>query len=161
MKAWMAFPAAALALAACEGPKDSGSGAGTADPAAAEQAVRQADAALHKAYASRNAGSVSAFYLDNATMMTPGEAPATGLGGITKALSEQFMDPGFAVTFKPAVVDVASSGDLGYVQGSFQARHTDWKANKVVAESGSYLTIYRRQPDGSWKIVQDIATPGK
>ena len=36
---------------------------------------------------------------------------------------------------------------------------TDGATKKPVTLTGSYVTIYKKQPDGSWKAVEDIATP--
>jgi ketosteroid isomerase-like protein len=59
--------------------------------------------------------------------------------------------------FQASKVDVASSGDLGYTQGSYTLGLTDPKTKKVVNDHGSYVTTYRKQADGSWKAVADIA----
>ena len=34
---------------------------------------------------------------------------------------------------------------------------TDPKIKKTLTEKGKYLTLYARQMDGSWKIVEDIS----
>jgi ketosteroid isomerase-like protein len=53
-----------------------------------------------------------------------------------------------------------TSGDLGYTTGSYKVTYTDSKTKKVVNGTGSYLTVFRKQPDGSWKAVADFSTPG-
>jgi ketosteroid isomerase-like protein len=55
-------------------------------------------------------------------------------------------------------VDVAKSGDLGYTQGSYKLTVTDPTTHKIINDHGSYVTTYRKQADGSWKAVADIAT---
>jgi ketosteroid isomerase-like protein len=37
---------------------------------------------------------------------------------------------------------------------------TDKATNKPVDSSGSYLTVWQKQSDGSWKAVEDFVTPG-
>ena len=37
---------------------------------------------------------------------------------------------------------------------------TDPQSKKPVEGDGSYLTVYRKQSDGSWKAVEDFMTPG-
>ena len=35
---------------------------------------------------------------------------------------------------------------------------TDPNSKQVINDHGSYVTTYRKQPDGSWKAVADIAS---
>jgi ketosteroid isomerase-like protein len=56
-------------------------------------------------------------------------------------------------------VDVAKSGDLGYVRGTYTEIATDPKTKKRSMEKGNYVTVYKKQADGGWKIIEDINTP--
>jgi ketosteroid isomerase-like protein len=58
---------------------------------------------------------------------------------------------------KTAKVEV--SGDLAYSQGAYSVMFTDPKTKKVVAETGRYVEVYKKQADGSWKVLQDINSP--
>ena len=42
--------------------------------------------------------------------------------------------------------------------GTYTMTMTDSKTKKVMNDHGSYVTDYRKQPDGSWKAVADIVT---
>jgi hypothetical protein len=35
---------------------------------------------------------------------------------------------------------------------------TDPQTKQIINDHGSYVTTYRKQPDGTWKAVADIAT---
>jgi ketosteroid isomerase-like protein len=37
---------------------------------------------------------------------------------------------------------------------------TDKATSKPATSTGSYLTVYQKQDDGSWKAVEDFITPG-
>jgi ketosteroid isomerase-like protein len=53
----------------------------------------------------------------------------------------------------------STSADLGYTIGKWQVRsraHPD-----SVFSHGNYVTIWRKQPDGSWKAAVDIGNPEK
>jgi ketosteroid isomerase-like protein len=54
------------------------------------------------------------------------------------------------MTWRPTEGDIAASGDLGYTIGRWEFTGAEGSAR------GSYVTIWRRQPDGSWKVVVDI-----
>jgi ketosteroid isomerase-like protein len=49
------------------------------------------------------------------------------------------------------------TGDLGYSQGAYTMTMTDPKTRKVLSEKGKYVTVYKKQADGGWKAVADIA----
>ena len=80
-------------------------------------------------------------YRDNASPVRGKEAIA---GAVTSVLKG-------SVSWQPAKADVATTGNLGYTYGTCSLNST--KAN--------YLRIWRRQPNGSWKYVIDVATPAQ
>ena len=57
------------------------------------------------------------------------------------------------LSWEPAFADIAKSGDLGYTTGPWQVRRTP---NDTPADFGHYVTIWKKQSDGAWKIVLDI-----
>lgn len=69
-------------------------------------------------------------------------------------------DPNFKQTFSPDRVDVAKSGDLAVSRGHFSMTMTDTAANKVQEIPGSYLTVYKKESDGSWKAIARFLTRG-
>jgi ketosteroid isomerase-like protein len=68
--------------------------------------------------------------------------------------------PNAKLTWAPLQVDVAASGDLGYTWGRYEFRSPGADGQERVG-SGFYLTIWKRQPDGSWKFVIDTGTPDR
>ena len=60
--------------------------------------------------------------------------------------------------FSSDKIDAASSGDMAYARGKFTEKYTDKKTGKVMTASGSYITVYKKQDDGSWKAVADFAS---
>jgi ketosteroid isomerase-like protein len=51
-----------------------------------------------------------------------------------------------------------SIGDLGYTSGPCEFTSKDTQGN-VVSQRGSFVTIWRKQPDGIWKVELDIGVP--
>ncbi|WP_188650177.1 YybH family protein [Yeosuana aromativorans] len=58
------------------------------------------------------------------------------------------------LSWKPDFVDVSNSGDLGYTYGKYTYRYQDSLGNDVTSK-GIFHTVWKRQPDGSWKFVWD------
>jgi ketosteroid isomerase-like protein len=61
--------------------------------------------------------------------------------------------PGLAIAWEPDEAVISAGGDLGYTMG--HATITDQgKESKT-----RYLTVWRKQPDGSWKFILDGGVP--
>ncbi len=54
--------------------------------------------------------------------------------------------------------NLETSGDLAYDSGEFQETITVIATGAKITSKGSYIIIYRRQPNGSWQIVQHVWT---
>jgi len=62
---------------------------------------------------------------------------------------------GTSLTWTPVRGDMAASGDLGYTYGNYVFKHKD-KSGKLVTDYGKYTSIWKKQKDGSWKVVVDM-----
>ena len=100
-------------------------------------------------------------YADSATLLAPGMEPMSGKEAITKGLDMMLKDPALKLTFAPAKVYVAQAGDMAYTVGSYEMTMTNPATKKVGTDKGSYVTVYHKQADGSWKVMTDINTPSK
>jgi ketosteroid isomerase-like protein len=90
--------------------------------------------------------------------MAPGMPPIKGTDAIRAALSRMMADPNMKLNFASDRVEVADSGDMAATRGSYTMTATDPVTKKPVTESGSYVTVFRKQKDGAWKAVLDINT---
>ena len=97
---------------------------------------------------------ILAFYAEGAFFL-PANAPiAQGKEAIRATLTKQFFGPGVSLTWKPTTAQVSESADLGYTIGTYQRTINDAKGNPVTTV-GKYLTAWRKQADGQWKVVAD------
>ena len=97
-------------------------------------------------------GIKSAFlaYLDDqSTVFYP--RPVNG----REAISADPETPGSLVWW-PSVVEVASSGDLGFTTGPSEYRSGD-STDKAV-HYGHFVSVWRKNREGSWKVLLDIGT---
>jgi uncharacterized protein (TIGR02246 family) len=93
-------------------------------------------------------------YADDAVLMMPNEEAWRGREGLDKGFSA-FLDQ---MSFKDgaaSTTDVMVNGDLAVETGTF-AWTFQTKGGPDVKDKGKYLTVWKRQVDGSWKIVRDI-----
>ncbi len=58
------------------------------------------------------------------------------------------------LSWSPDFVDVAASGDLGYTYGHYIFSYLD-STGMMVADTGIFHTVWKKQPDGTWRFVWD------
>jgi hypothetical protein len=73
-------------------------------------------------------------------------APVNGIASTTAG--EPSSD---TLEWYPAFAQTAGSGDMGYTTGPWKYRSADGKA----AAQGTFLSVWRKQPDGAWRVVLD------
>jgi uncharacterized protein (TIGR02246 family) len=123
-----------------------------------EQVIRDGEEAWVKDFATKDPEKVLAHYADDASSMIPDMTLMTGHDAIRAGLKIEFSDPNSTLNFHPDKVEVSKSGDIAYSQGKYTYTSTDPKTKKVMTETGGYVEVYKKQADGSWKVVQDIAS---
>jgi ketosteroid isomerase-like protein len=105
----------------------------------------------------RSLGALVAHYAQDATFIAPGLKPTRGINDIRKAYEEGLKDPNFNLTFAADKVEVAEAGDIAVAEGRFTETYTDPATKQAKSAPGSFLTVYKKQSDGSWKAIQDWA----
>jgi len=90
-------------------------------------------------------------YAETAALMPPAQHAVTGQANI-EAWMKAF--PPISA-FDLRVVSVDGQGDVAYVTGKYIMTIAPPGA-KPMADTGKYLVVHHRQPDGSWPIVADI-----
>jgi ketosteroid isomerase-like protein len=58
------------------------------------------------------------------------------------------------LSWQPTFADIALAGDMGYTTGPWEFK-ADINDTKPVA-FGNFLTVWKRQPNGSWKFAIDL-----
>ncbi|HVZ55308.1 MAG TPA: DUF4440 domain-containing protein [Chitinophagaceae bacterium] len=145
-KTWL-FPFfSVLFLASCGGSK-------VMDMSKEVNDIRQTD--LDFSGFSKTNGMKAAFlkYADsNTVLLRSNHSPLAGADAF--AYLRSLPDSGFTLTWVPTMAEMAASGDLGYTYGiyTFAGRDTTYQ--------GTYVSIWKRQQDGSWRFVLDSGNPG-
>ena len=122
------------------------------------RALRDNETQWNQDWASKDTEKLLAHYADDAVLIAPGVPAASGKDAIRKAFQAMTADPALSLKFQASKVEVAKSGDVGYTQGSYTLAATDPTSKQIINDHGSYATTYRKQADGSWKAVVDIAS---
>ena len=64
---------------------------------------------------------------------------------------------GKGVKVTVTTVDLWLDGETAYETGKYSYKYQE--KGKPVTEEGRYVTIWKRQSDGSWKIIADMGIP--
>ena len=152
--------ALALLLGGCEQPGPAPEAGSAADTGAATEAVNKTEQEMLAAFQAKDSAKLASYYAPDAVLATPGRAAAKGSEAVAKALGDDFADPNFKLGFTNEKTAVAGSGDLAYTYGSFNITYTNPQTKQPETASGSYVTVFKKQDDGSWKVAADVATPG-
>jgi uncharacterized protein (TIGR02246 family) len=110
-------------------------------------------ATFEQAAAAKDVETIANMYAEDATLLPPGSPLIKGRANI-RAFWQAFFDAG-ASDARIRTVEVGSSGDLAYEIGTYQANMPQPQGG-VAPGSGKYVVAWRRQTDGSLKMVADI-----
>jgi uncharacterized protein (TIGR02246 family) len=121
------------------------------------KSLRDNEIQWNRDFVAKDAAKLAAHYAEDATMMSSGEPTIIGRKAILAGYTGMVTDPAFALTITTVKVDVAESGELGYTQGTYVFAYTDPQSKQVVHDHGSYVTVFRKAADGSWKATADVS----
>jgi len=68
--------------------------------------------------------------------------------------------PGQTLNWSAYYTDVSDDGSMGYNYGRYESRRLGTDGKESV-HTGWFLTIWKRQPDGTWKYVMDNGAPDR
>jgi uncharacterized protein (TIGR02246 family) len=120
------------------------------------KAIRDLEASWVQAFATRDVKKIGMVYADDASLFLPNMPVLNGTDAIEAALKPMVADKGFSLSFAATKVEVAKSGDIGYSEGAYNMTMTAPKSKRVLTEKGKYVTVFKKQADGGWKVVADI-----
>jgi ketosteroid isomerase-like protein len=103
----------------------------------------------------RGGAAFADWFAEDGVELSNGQAPVVGRVAIVK--SANWAPKDYQLTWTPTDAAMGPSGDMGYTWGHFDGHSKDANGNAVTT-SGRYITIWRKQPDGNWKVVLDAGS---
>ncbi len=119
----------------------------------ARAAIEAANAKFSEAFARGDAKALSAMYTPDAIAFPPDSEMIRGneaIGDFWKATRDSGVQSATLTT-----VDVGRSGDVAYEVGKVSLTIQPVGKEPTTA-AAKYVVIWKRQPDGSWKLHRDI-----
>ena len=126
------------------------------DSATVRQAIDANLARFADAFKRGDVAALATLYADDAVLLNPSLAPWEGLDAIKQGFTGFFS----ALTATEASFtthDIVISGGTAIERGRYAMRLRPKSGTGAdIVDSGNYLTVWERQPDGAWKIIRDI-----
>ncbi|WP_186757077.1 YybH family protein [Echinicola salinicaeni] len=119
----------------------------------AENSLRQAD--LDWSASVKDFDAFIGFFENDAVMLMSNAPAFNGVDEIRANMEGPLSEEGFSIEWVPSHVEVANSGDLGYTIGTYSMTMEDSTGMSMV-ENGKYLTVWKKQADGTWKVAADM-----
>ena len=122
----------------------------------ATDAVNRTAREILAALLAKDSAKVNSYYAPDAVIATPGRPAAKDDRAVSKAVRDDTEDPNFKMSLSNEKTEVAGSGDMAYRRGSFTITTTNPQTKQAEQSAGTYLAVFRKQADGSWKVVEDF-----
>jgi len=127
--------------------------ASASDKASADM-LRQLEGEFMKSAAEHGSQGYLLYYADDAVEVPNGAPLIQGKTNIAKTMG--FLDDkNNSLTWTPVGADISASSDLGYTYCTYEFRALG-KDGKPTVDHGKYTSIWKKQKDGSWKVVLDM-----
>ena len=125
------------------------------DPAVVRRLIDSSNTALAAALQAEDVAAHNAIYAPDGIVMMSNTPASKGSDAIREHATGMFAGVNFTdVKFTTESLEV--SGDLAVETGSYAMTITP-QGGKAMQDKGKYITVWKRQADGSWKIHRDIS----
>ena len=147
---------ALLVSAACAtGTPDAERSDSVADPGV----LMAADRAFNAAVAEGGSEAWGSWFAEDGAMIRAGGVEVRGRAEVTSAVGA-LDDPAVTLTWEPLRAEISDGGDLGWTTGAYTSEVAA-PDGTVRVSRGRYVSIWRLETDGSWKVVMDLGVPAE
>ncbi len=119
-----------------------------------EAAIRVLDEQWSAIAAKNDLEGTLAFYSDDAVLLPPNSPMAADKKSIRESWAG-LLGPNTSLTWKASKIEVAKSGDIGYLYGTYQLSIKDPKGGPTMNDTGKIVEVWKKLPDGKWKCIVD------
>lgn len=125
---------------------------------AARHSLMEADRAFARSVADRRLEAWVEAFDTTGIQMRPNLPFTPGHDEIRRLMTPAFADTSWHLSWEPHLAFVSASADLGYTLGTYGSVRRD-STGQERSGTGKYVTIWRKQADGGWKVVFDGGNP--
>ena len=121
-----------------------------------EEALMQADRDFAEATRTKGVEGWVSYFAENGAMLR--DQPITGKEAIRAAMKPFLSTKGLIFTWKPTRAGLLPAADMGYTVGRYSITLPD-KDGKPATRTGGYITVWKKQKDGYWRVLADAGSP--
>ena len=112
------------------------------------------EARFAKAVADGGGKAFATWFADDAVTLNNGRPAVLGRASIARDAN---WDPKtYQLTWIPSGAQMGPSNDMGFTWGRYEGHSTDKNGGPVVT-SGRYMTVWKKEADGTWKVSMDAS----
>jgi ketosteroid isomerase-like protein len=127
----------------------------TSAPAQSDEAtIRALDAEWSESAGAHNLEATVEPYADGAMLLPPDASAITDKKAI-RDYWRAFLDTVDTISWEVKTIQVAKSGELAYVTGTWKTTSMGFK-DSIVTDTGKFLEVWKKQSDGKWQCSVDI-----
>ena len=149
---------ASAALAQAKSQTAGGDAAYSQALAEARRAIDKGNAQWVEGWEKGDPAMVAAIFTEDGIILAGNGKIIKGRQQILESQREAMRNVGQGVKVSVTTLGVWLEGDTAYETGKFVYRYKGNRDNPVTDE-GRYVTIWKRQGDGTWKLTMDMIVP--
>ena len=96
----------------------------------------------------------ASWFADDAVTLSNGKPPVVGRAAIAAAAT--WTPQQYQLNWTPEGARLSPGGDMGFTWGHYEGVSKD-REGGAVKTTGRYMTVWKKQPDGSWKVALDAS----
>lgn len=101
---------------------------------------------------------IKSLYAEDAVLVMTDAPPRRGVPAISEAFEQFARNRNETFKASNTVTVLSEGGDLAYSHGTYVISRSKAAAGQPLKSNGYYLVVYKKQPDGAWKVVQDVSS---
>jgi uncharacterized protein (TIGR02246 family) len=125
--------------------------------AEAKRAIDKGNAQWIEAWEKGDPEMLAAIFTEDGVMLSQGGRVFKGRQQIFERQKEAMQRVTRPIKVSVVTVRIWVDGDTAYETGNYKYEYTE--KGKPTREEGRYVTMWKRQGDGSWKLSMDMAVP--
>ena len=118
--------------------------------------LRELGQSYVRGFSANDAGAVAAVYAEGAVEMPPNLPARNGVHVIRAAYEAYFQSGAETVVYTMTATEIDGIGGLAFDRGTWSWTGREEAGAELVTQTGKYLSIARRQVDGSWRYTSMI-----